>query len=63
MSYKFLLGLFQAERMNPANPMNQPGKAMGKHINARIRKAKAKRAKGRVVKGKRHRAGRATYTL
>lgn len=62
MSLRDLQLLFDAERRNPANPMNQPGRLMGRHCIARLRKAKAKRAKGRVVKGLRHRAGRATFT-
>lgn len=62
MNKQYLDDLFMAARLNPKNPMNQPGKAMGKHIAARIARAKAKRAKGRVKKGRRTSKG-ASYTL
>lgn len=62
MSLRDLQLLFDAARRNPANPMNQPGKLMGRHCIGRLRKAKAKRVKGRVKNGLRCRAGRATFT-
>lgn len=54
--------LFLAARLNPRNPMNQPGRLMGRHCKARLQRAQAKRIK----RGKRsfhpafgHRAGAA----
>lgn len=44
--------LFEAARMNPANPMNQPGRLMGRHCQARLARARAKRI----------RAGKKAYT-
>lgn len=38
-------GLFAAARANPQNPMNQPGRLMGRHCQARLQRAKAKRIK------------------
>lgn len=43
--------LFWAGRVDPKNPMNNPNRATGKYIAARIARAKAKRAKGRVRNG------------
>lgn len=40
-----LQSLFAAERSNPANPMNQPGRLMGRHCVARLQRAQAKRVK------------------
>ncbi|HSD16819.1 MAG TPA: hypothetical protein VLC71_06085 [Thermomonas sp.] len=37
--------LFWAARENPANPMNQAGRLMGRHCKGRLRRAQAKRAK------------------
>lgn len=62
MSRKAFFGLFIAERNNPANPMNEPGRLTGKHCVARKLRAQAKRRNGRVKANKRHRAGRAVFT-
>lgn len=40
-----LKSLFTAARNNPANPMNQPGRLMGRHCVARLQRAQAKRVK------------------
>ena len=37
--------LFAAARANPRNPMNQPGRLMGRHCRARVLRGIAKRAK------------------
>lgn len=37
--------LFAAARANPRNPMNQARRLMGRHCNARLRRAQAKRVK------------------
>ena len=43
MSVETLAALFDAARKNPANPMNRPGKLMGRHCRARLQRAQAKR--------------------
>ena len=40
-----LIALFAAARVNPQNPMNQPGRLMGRHCRARLQRAQAKRIK------------------
>lgn len=57
-----LLELFGMARSNPRLAMNDPTRLQGRHCAARLIRAKAKRRRGRVVNGKRKRAGRATYT-
>lgn len=37
--------LFAAARCNPNNPMNKPGKLMGRHCKARLLRGQAKRIK------------------
>lgn len=37
--------LFDRARANPMNPMNKPGKLMGRHCQGRLQRAKAKRRK------------------
>lgn len=37
--------LFAIARANPRNPMNQPGRLIGRHCKARLQRAQAKRAK------------------
>lgn len=37
--------LFSIARVNPRNPMNQPGRLMGRHCVARLQRAQAKRIK------------------
>lgn len=37
--------LFAAARANPRNPMNQPGRLMGRHCKARLQRAQNKRRK------------------
>lgn len=59
---RILDSLFDAVRQNPKHPMNDATRAQGKHIAARIERAKAKRRNGRVVKGLRRKAGRATFS-
>jgi uncharacterized protein YlaI len=44
-----IYGLFYYAKMNPKNPMNQPGRLMGRHCKARLQRAVDKRVK----KGKR----------
>lgn len=40
-----LRDLFFMARLNPRNPMNQPGRLMGRHCRARLQRAQAKRRK------------------
>lgn len=61
MTPKAFFGLFEAARVNPANPMNQPNRLTGKHCVARKERAQEKRRSGRVKANKRHRAGRAVF--
>jgi hypothetical protein len=44
-----LKALFFAARINPKNPMNQPGRLTGRHCKARLQRAQAKR----IAKNKR----------
>lgn len=53
--------LFEAARMNPRNPMNEPGRLTGRHCVARKLRAQTRRKKGRVKANVRHRAGRRTF--
>lgn len=39
--------LFAAARVNPRNPMNQPGRLTGRHCRARLQRAQAKRIAAR----------------
>lgn len=39
--------LFAAARANPQNPMNKPGRLMGRHCRARLQRAVAKRIKAK----------------
>lgn len=42
--------LFVYARLNPQNPMNNPGRLMGRHCRARLQRAQAKRrAAGKAV--------------
>lgn len=53
VEYRYNLAeLFMALRMHPKHPMNEPGRLTGRHCNARLQRAKAKRRK----------AGKTPYT-
>lgn len=52
--------LFWAARVNPKNPMNNPNRATGKYIVARVARAQAKRSRGKVRNGIRQK-GQKTY--
>jgi len=42
--------MFAAARANPSNPMNRPGRLMGRHCKARLLRAQAKRIKAGKAK-------------
>lgn len=62
MSREQLDALFEALRENPRAKINMPGRLTGKHCQARLQRAQAKRRQGRVKEAVRHREGRASFT-